>query len=115
MNRHFEHATGHLEICPVFVLQIRNTRGYVLAVMLAYMIVRALQNKWKELDLTVEEGIKQLTTLCSMKVEVNEQESYWKIPVPREQSRILLKKLDIHLPSVLPHKGINVATQEKSG
>ncbi|MBU1767786.1 MAG: IS1634 family transposase [Candidatus Omnitrophica bacterium] len=104
--------TGHLEIRPVFVRKERNTRGHVLAVMLAYMIVRALQNKWKELDLTVEEGIKQLTTLCSMKVEIQGQESYWKIPIPRKQSRVLLEKLDICLPPVLPHKGINVGTKK---
>jgi len=105
--------TKHLEIRPVFVQTERNTRGHVLVVMLAYMIVRALQNKWKELELTVEEGIKQLTTLCSMTVEVNGQECCLKIPIPRETSQELLKRLDICLPSVLPHKDILVVTRKK--
>lgn len=104
--------TEHLEIRPVFVQTERNTRGHVLVVMLAYMIVRALQNKWKGLDLTVEEGIKQLTTLCSMKIEVKGQVSCWKIPMPREISQMLLNKLDICLPSVLPHKGVDVDTRK---
>ncbi len=104
--------TGHLEVRPVFVRTERNTRGHVLAIMLAYMIVRALQNKWKELDLTVEEGIKQLTTLCSMKMEVKGQGSCWKIPAPRDQSQALLEKLNISLPSVLPHKEIDVDTKK---
>ncbi|MDI6782298.1 MAG: IS1634 family transposase, partial [bacterium] len=72
----------------------------------------SLQNKWKELDLTVEEGIKQLTTLCSMKIEVKGQGSCWKIPVPRDQSQALLEKLNISLPSVLPHKEIDVDTKK---
>ncbi|MBI4707595.1 MAG: IS1634 family transposase [Candidatus Omnitrophica bacterium] len=105
--------TEHLEIRPVFVRTERNTRGHVLSIMLAYMIVRALQNKWKELDLTVEEGLKQLTTLCSMKIEIKgQEESCWKIPVPRDQSQVLLEKLGICLPSVLPYKGINVDTRK---
>lgn len=104
--------TEHLEIRPVFVQTERNTRGHVLVVMLAYMIVRALQNKWKGSDLTVEEGIKQLTTLCSMKIEVKGQVSCWKIPMPREISQMLLNKLDICLPSVLPHKGVDVDTRK---
>lgn len=104
--------TEHLEVRPVFVRTERNTRGHVLVIMLAYMIVRALQNKWKELDLTVEEGIKQLTTLCSMKIEIKGQGSCWKVPVPRDQSQALLEKLNIALPSVLPHKGINVDTKK---
>ncbi|MBU1153351.1 transposase [bacterium] len=105
--------TGHLEIRPVFVQTERNTRGHVLVVMLAYMIIRALQNKWKGLDLTVEEGIKQLTTLCSMEVEVNGQGGCLKIPIPRETSQELLKRLDVRLPSVLPHKDVLVVTRKK--
>jgi transposase len=49
--------TTHLEVHPVFVRTEANTRGHVLVVMLAYLIVRALKKAWKDFDLTEEEGL----------------------------------------------------------
>jgi hypothetical protein len=43
-----------------------------LTVMLAYMIVRYLQQAWNEFDLTVEEGLKQLSTLTSIEMKVKD-------------------------------------------
>ncbi|MCP4985299.1 MAG: IS1634 family transposase, partial [Colwellia sp.] len=58
--------TGLLETRPVFVRKERRTRGHVFIVMLAYSIIHELQNLWAELNLTVEEGIKELATIDSM-------------------------------------------------
>jgi hypothetical protein len=41
----------------VFVRTEESTRGHVLVVMLAYLIVRYLRRAWAALDLTVEEGV----------------------------------------------------------
>ena len=105
--------TVNLEVRPVFVRSEKSTRGHVLVVMLAYMIIRKLRNAWAALDTTVEEGIKQLSTLCSMEINVKDQGSCLKIPRPREKSRELLKALDIKMPLALPHREVRVVTRKK--
>ena len=105
--------TANLEVRPVFVRSEKSTRGHVLVVMLAYMIIRKLRNAWAALDTTVEEGIKQLSTLCSMEINVKDQGSCLKIPRPREKSRELLKALDIKMPLALPHREVRVVTRKK--
>lgn len=105
--------TSFLEVRPVYVRTEKSTRGHVLTVMLAYMIVRHLQQAWEEFDLTVEEGLKQLSTLSSIELKVKDNGSCFKIPRPREQSRKLLKALDVKMPTVLPHRNIAVVTRKK--
>lgn len=105
--------TKHLEVRPVYVRTEKSTRGHVLVVMLAYMIIRALGRAWVEFDLTVEEGLKQLSTLCSMEMKVKNQGSCLKIPRPRKKSQGLLKALNVRLPSVLPHREVRVVTRKK--
>lgn len=105
--------TDFLEVRPVYVQTEKSTRGHVLVVMLAYMIVRVLRGAWQEFDLTVEEGLNQLSTLCSMEMKIKNQASCLKIPRPRERSRQLLKALDIRMPTVLPHRKVRVVTRKK--
>ncbi len=105
--------TVMLEVRPVYVRSEQSTRAHVLVVMLAYMIVRKLREAWAAFDLTVEEGIKQLSTLCSMEMRVKGQGSCLKIPRPRQRSRELLKALDIQMPTVLPHREVRVVTRKK--
>lgn len=64
--------TAHLETRPVYVRTAEHTRGHVLAVMLAYLIRRELSRAWTALDVTVEEGLNQLQTLCSTEMKVRE-------------------------------------------
>ncbi len=105
--------TDFLEVRPVYVQTEKSTRGHVLVVMLAYMIVRLLRGAWQEFDLKVEEGLNQLSTLCSMEMKVKNQTSCLKIPRPREKSRQLLKALDIRMPIALPHRKVRVVTRKK--
>jgi transposase len=105
--------TVFLEVRPVFVRTEKSTRGHVLTVMLGYMIIRRLQQAWQEFDLTAEEGLKQLSTLCSMEMKIKGQGSCLKIPRPREQSRKLLQALDVRMPTVLPHQKVRVVTRKK--
>ena len=105
--------TDFLEVRPVYVQTEKSTRGHVLVVMLSYMIVRRLRRAWEKFDMTVEEGLKQLSTLCSMEMKVKNQASCLKIPRPREKSRQLLKALDIRMPIVLPHRNVRVVTRKK--
>lgn len=105
--------TVHLEMRPWYVRIERNTRGHALVVMLAYLIVRQLRQAWADLDLTVEEGLKQLTTLCSIQILVKGEVRCNQIPTPRDLSQKLLRAADIHLPEALPHLGARVVTRKK--
>ncbi len=105
--------TDFLEVRPVYVQTEKSTRGHVLVVMFSYIIVRGLRRAWEKSDLTVEEGLKQLSTLCSMEMKFKDQASCLKIPRPREKSRQLLKALDIRMPIVLPHRNVHVVTRKK--
>ena len=105
--------TTHLEIQPIYVRTEESTRGHVLTVMLAYLIVQELRSAWASFDLTVQEGLQQLSTLCSMKVIVKGQASCHKIPEPQEQSKALLDALGITMPEVIPHHNVKVVTRRK--
>jgi len=63
-----EYKGDSLAIRPVFVRKEKSTRGHVVIVMLGYMIIRKLSQAWSCLNLTVEEGIKQLNTLSIIEV-----------------------------------------------
>jgi len=105
--------TVHLEMRPVHVQLASRTRGHAFVVMLAYRIVRELSRYWKGFDLTVEEGIKQLSGLCAIEMRIKGKASCHKIPEPRDGLKRLLKAADVRLPSVLPCSGVRVATRKK--
>lgn len=105
--------TEILEVRPIFVRSEKSTRGHVLVVMLAYMMIRKLREAWAALDTTVQEGLNQLSTLCSMEIRVKGHGSCIKIPRPRDKSRELLKALDVRMPMVLPHREVRVVTRKK--
>jgi len=105
--------TMHLEARPIHVRTVEHTRGHVLVVMLAYLIRRELSRAWTALDVTVEEGLRQLQTLCSTEVKVDGGGSRLRIPKPHADTRALLKTLDLRLPEALPHTERNVVTRKK--
>ena len=105
--------TAELEMRPVYVQKELSTRGHALVVMLAYQIIRHLQKAWIAFDRTVEEGLRELSTLSSIEVVVQNQASCHRIPKPREISAKLLQSLNIQMPEVLPHLNANVVTRKK--
>jgi hypothetical protein len=105
--------TVHLEMRPVHVRTEEHTRGHVLAVMLAFLIRRELSRAWEGLNVTVEEGLAQLATLCSMEVKVEGGASCLRIPTPRDGSSALLKAASVRAPEVLPHLETRVVTRKK--
>jgi transposase len=105
--------TVHLEMRPVHVHLASRTRGHAFVVMLAYRIVKELARCWKGFDLTVEEGIKQLSGLCAIEMRIKGKASCHKIPEPRDELEQLLKAADVRLPNVLPCSGVRVATRKK--
>ena len=105
--------TVHLEMRPWYVRSEKSTRGHAFVVMLAYLIVRHLRQAWAELDVTVEEGLGQLMTLCATQIFVKGEARCNQIPTPRALSQKLLRAADIHLPRALPHLGAHVVTRMK--
>jgi len=105
--------TVALEMRPINVRLESRTRGHALVVMMAYWIVKELSSLWVGLDVTVEEGLKELDALCSTEVSIVDGGSFHRIPQPRELSQQLLEAANIKLPAALPSKGIVVATKKK--
>ena len=81
--------------------------------MFAYAIIRELHRAWGHLDLTVEEGIAHLATLCAMDMRVQGHEPFCRIPKPRESSQRLLEAIGTHLPEVLPQRTVRVVTKKQ--
>jgi hypothetical protein len=105
--------TTHLETRPIYVRTEAHTRGHVLVVMLAYLIRRRLSEAWASLDVTVEEGLNQLQTLCSIEMNIEGGGSCLRIPTPANGPRSLLQALHLQLPLVLPHLQTRVVTRKK--
>lgn len=64
--------TGHLELRPIYVRKKDRTRGHVLVVMLSYLLIQKLRESWGTLDMTVEEGMVLLETLCTVQVQLDD-------------------------------------------
>jgi transposase len=105
--------TVELEMRPVYVRLADRTRGHAFIVMLAYRIVQELAQRWHNIELTVEEGLKELTTLCATEMVVSGRPCCNKIPQPRPMVSKLLKGAKVRLPDALPCSGIRVATRKK--
>jgi Transposase DDE domain len=105
--------TTYLELRPWYVRTEASTRGHALVVMLAYLIIRALRQAWSHLNLTVEEGIAQLATLCALEVHVQGQEPFCRVPKPRGTSQRLLEAVGVQVPDVLPQRKVHVVTRTK--
>jgi transposase len=104
--------TGFLETRPIFVRKAKRTRGHVLIVMLAYLIIQGLQKVWREEDLTVEEGMLELSALTTIEIQIG-QTCYQQIPKPRDLGRKLLRLANVRLPHALPSRNTKVATRKK--
>jgi hypothetical protein len=103
--------TVRLEMRPMHARTEEHTRGHVLVVMLAFLIRRELSRAWEGLNVTVEEGLAQLATLCSMEVKVEGGASCRRIPTPRDGSSALLQAASVRAPEVLPHLETRVVTR----
>jgi hypothetical protein len=81
--------------------------------MLAYMILRYLDQKWASLRLTVAEGLRSLNTLTLQEVTINGQTPFQQIPEPRRQNKKMLEALGVELPKMLLKSKVRVYTKKK--
>lgn len=108
----FRTCKSNLELRPVYVRLEASTYGHVLVVMLAYMIRRYLDQKWASLYLTVEEGLRSLSTLTLQEVTMQGQLPFQIIPEPRKKNKEMLNVLGIELPKILPISKARVVTRK---
>jgi transposase len=102
--------TVSLELRPLYVRLSTSTRGHVFVVMLAYMIIQELNRLWKEMEMTVEEGLKSLSMLAEQRIVFPDGLKLSKIPSPNEQNKALLEAAGITLPPYLASQDLTVAT-----
>ena len=101
-----------IELRPIHVRKQPRTRAHVFIAMLSYIIEKHLREKWKDINITVEEGIHELSSINCIAVEVGAVK-YNRIPEPREIGSKLLKALSVTLPKAIPSIGICVSTRKK--
>jgi hypothetical protein len=104
--------SGHLEVRPIFVRKDLRTKGHVLVVMLAYLLEREIYKYWREIEVTISEGLDELGSLRAVEIKI-ENAICQKVPEPSGLSKKLLDAAGIHLPSVLPARKVHVATRKK--
>jgi len=108
-----ESKTTYLEMRPLYVRLESRTRGHAFVVMLAYLIIKELAQRWAALNLTVQEGLDQLATLCLTEVHLPHQPVSYQLPTPRDTVQQLLDAAAVHLPNKLPGPRGGVTTKTK--
>jgi hypothetical protein len=105
--------TVELEMRPIHVRCEASTRGHVLVVLLAYILVRELARRWSDLDLTVGEGIAQLATLCVTDIVSEGKARCGIVPEPRPDVAELIARSGIQIPSLIRRHGAKAATKKR--
>ena len=104
--------TTLLHIRGIFVRKANRTRAHVFTIMLAYLIAYHLRRLWQEIEVTIEEGIDELSSLCATEVLIGDV-SVHTVPTPRELGELLLKAADVTLPDAIPCRKEKVFTRKK--
>ena len=83
--------------------------------MLALKVRRHLERAWWPLEVTVEEGLRELEALCVMEL-VHPQSAEViarRLPDPSPRQRQLLEALKLTLPTTVPQAKVTVGTRKK--
>ena len=102
-----------LEIRPIFLRLASRTEGHVFVVMLAYKIIRYLALAWKEIGVTIEEGIAELDSICLCEIKPANSLPIQIIPKPRPLAQKLLDALAVDLPQTIQNRGITITPRKK--
>lgn len=103
--------TNHLEIRPIFLRNEARTRAHLFITMLAYKIERYLRENWKDLNLTVEEGIEHLKSVTAIILTIGPAKIL-QLPKLNETCSQLTTRLNITIPEALPYKEAKVVTRK---
>ncbi|EQD51689.1 hypothetical protein B1A_12966, partial [mine drainage metagenome] len=90
-----------------------NTHGtHAFIATLSYIIEKHLGDKWKDINITVEEGIHELSSINCIITKVDKVK-YNQIPKPREIGSKLLNALSVTLPKTISCSDTGVSTRKK--
>ena len=102
-----------IEMRGIFVRNAERTHAHVFVVMLAYSLYFHLYRYWQNIEATVEEGIDELSSICSMNVSHSDNIYCQTIPEPRQLGKLLLEGAKITLPKAIQHRNVDVVTRKK--
>lgn len=105
--------TGFLEVRPIFVRSEASTRGHLVVVMLAHIILRAMRKAWSHLDKTVEEALVDLNHLCLDTLQFSDGKQTKFIPIPNNVSTALLKAVKVDMPKNIAEVKVSVVSRRK--
>ena len=113
-----EHAfrtmkTTLLEMRAIYVRKANRTRAHVFVIMLAYLIAHHLRQQWYLLEATVEEGIAELASICTLSLSLPGHGTWQTIPAIRPLAIALLDKLNLRLPTSFTTIGATVVTTKQ--
>lgn len=101
-----------IELRPIHVRTKSHTRAHAFIAMLSYTIEKQLREKWKEINITVEEGIHELSSINCISIQAGAVK-YNQIPEPRELGSKFLSAISVTLPKAIQCSGIHVSTRKK--
>ena len=109
--------SGHLDFRPWFVCGEENTQAHALTAMLALKVRRHLEQAWWPLEVTVEEGLRELEQLCVIELvhSSSGQVVAREVPLPSPRQGQLLEALGLSqsLPRLAPAAKVIVGTRKK--
>lgn len=103
--------TTLLHIRGIYVRKANRTRAHVFTIMLAHMLAYKLRRLWKDLNITIEEGIEELSSLCATEVVMGEVAIHT-VPRPRRMGQLLLDKANVSLPDAILCQKATVFTRK---
>ena len=105
--------TTHLEMRPIFVRKEASTKGHVFVVMLALLLQRELEKCCRNLDLTVDEVIDELSAIPLQTLYIADKPPIHRIPEPSEIGQKILELAGVLMPTILPVRTASVHTKKK--
>lgn len=106
--------SSFLEIRPIFVRTAESTKGHLLIVMLAHMILRELRKAWGQFDKTVQEALTELSLLCRNDILIGDAPKISCIATPNTQMEALLKAVNVRIPTSLDKTQVPVVSRQKT-
>lgn len=105
--------TSFLEVRPLFVRSEQSTRGHLVVVMLAHMILRELRAGWKNFNKTVEEILEELSLISRNCIKFSNDYQFDRITMPTEEMQKLLNAVHVKIPTTIEELKVPVVTRQK--
>jgi len=107
--------SGHLDFRPWFVCTADNTQAHALTSMLALKVRRHLERAWWPLEMTVEEGLRELEQLCVIELVHSQSGEVVarQVPEPSPRQKELMDALKLLPPKTVPKAEVTAGTRKK--